>query len=223
MEKIKAILEKHPYLIGVGLFVVVLIYFVMTRSGGSTTASSSGIDPTEAALAEASLQSQTQLTGQQNQISGQLALSAQQGQDADYQANLTATTQQQANQISGTVALTNANDTYQLGLAQVAQQIQESNNSLTATTTGIAAQLAGLESNNQTSENIANIGAEENVAIANITGQTQIGIANDNAQVGIAQANDNLQLGQTYANASVKNNAISTGGGILKGLIGALL
>jgi len=226
--------KRHKLLIGGGVVIAVVGFYILSRGSSSGQTASGGLDPNSAAIFGQQLQAQAQNTAQQNQIQGQLDL-----------ATIQAGTTSEANQLGAKVDLAQIDSQLQLGQAQTAAQVVASNNALSATTAGINAQLAGLESNNRTTEDIATISANENttiagltaatqVALGNLTSQTQIAISNNTSGVAIAQANDNAQLGMAYANAGVEQarinqsgatarSGIGAAGSIIGGIIGAIL
>lgn len=200
---------NHKWLLAGGIVAFIVIWYVVGRSSGGSAASS-GSD--YSALYGQELQASEQQQAQDTQIQGQLDL-----------AQVQAQTTQQANSLGAQVQLAQTGAQYYLGMDQTAAQIQESNNTLSATTAGLADQLAGLESNNATTADIAQISADEQLGIANINGQTELGISNNATQLGIVQSDNTAGIAKTYANAGTTNAAISAGGNIIGSLIRGIL
>lgn len=219
MDEVLDFVKKHPILIAGGVGAVILLFFVMSSSGGSSgTAQSSDIGANEASLAGAALSANAQEQLSSSQATAQQNLADTQ---ASYGLSLA--------QINDNAQTTQDNTAAAVSVDQITAQAQESDESIAASLQSslaqvglgadqIQANLAGLESNNQTSTDIANIAAGEQLGIANYTAQTQLGIANIEGQVNIANINAVEGLGITQANdaasaveTSSTNQMISSG------------
>lgn len=213
MDDIWEFVKKHAMLVAFGVGAVIILFLVMSRSGGSSSAASgsSDIGANEASLAGAELGAQSQEQQLTTQATAQQNL-------ADTQASYGL----QLAQINDNAATTQQNTAAAVSVDQITAQAQESDESIAASLQGalanvglgesqIQANLAGLESNNQTSEDISAIAAGEQETIAQFNEQTQLGIANITGQVNIANINAVEGLGITESNnaASVAQTASS--------------
>lgn len=186
IEKIK----QHPVLAAALVGAVLLLVLVISRRGGSSSASvSSGIDPTTASLYAQNAQITAQATMQANQLD---AAAVHDTTLANYGLSLAKIQSDATTQQNNTAA--------SVSMAQIAAQTDVQKQSIAANlqglqlqagvqTAGIEAALRGLESNNSTTVQIAQLSAQEQLGIANLTAQTQIGISNNQSQVAIAQTN----------------------------------
>lgn len=199
---------NHKWLVAGGLVAFIVIWYVVGRSSGGSASTGSDLSSVYGQELQASEQQQAQDT----QVQGQLDL-----------ASIQAQTTQQANTLGAQVQLAQTGAQYYLGMDQVAAQIQQDNDQLTATTAGLSDQLQGLESNNATTADIAQISADEQLGIANINGQTELGISNNATQLGIDQSNNQVAIAGQYTRANTTNSAISAGAGIIGKLIGGIL
>jgi len=211
-------IREHKWLMAgiAGAAVVGIVIIARARSGGGAV--QSGIDPTQAALYG---QAQ-QLEGQQAQIQGSLDLASIQAGTQSHIADLTAGVNLADISAKRDTSLADIAATHDLGLAQIAEQLQATNDNLTLSTHAIDAQLAGLESNNATTAQIANISAGEQVAIANVTGQTQIAISNNATQANIAASNANVEIAGLNASA-IKQQSNDNMWGKVAGIAGSLI
>lgn len=195
-------IKQHPYMVGGAVIAGAIVLWLISRSGGSSAAAASGVDPTTASLYAQGMQNQAQLTAQNNQIGGQIQLAtiqAQYGLD---------TAQIQAN-----TAGKQLDYEHDATIQGISAQLHATDVSAWTQVTGIEAQLAGLISNNATSQNIASIQANEQLGITQTISNLQLGIANANA--GVAKA----QIGATKDIAIA--NAAGNAGGSLLGLVGS--
>jgi hypothetical protein len=206
-------IKEHPYLIGGVALVGVVGFFIITRSGQSSQAVQSGVDPNLASLYQGELQQQAQ----QQQLSAQL--------DA---AQITANTTSQANQLTAGVDLaqikagSTSTDLQTVTAGQVAEdqiagQLGVANDQLQASTTASTNALLGLENSNASQVNVAGIQASENEQIAALTNQTAQVEIGTLGSVALANSNNNRDVAIT----AIKGQ--SGGGGGVWGAIGGIV
>lgn len=215
--------REHKWLIaglaGAGIIGVLII--ARARSAGSAGAAS-GIDPVSAQL----YAQDQQLQGAQAQIQGNLDLASIQAATTSHVADLTAGVNLADIAAKRDASLADVAATHDLGLAQIASQITTANDNLTATTHAIDAQLAGLQSNNATTVQIAGLSAQEQLGIANLTAQTQVAISNNATAANIATTNADVTIAGLNASAvkqQSNDNLFGKIAGVAGGLIGAFL
>lgn len=222
-------IEAHPVLVG-GVALVAVVGIVILTSGGSSaqsTASYGGVNPQLAALYAQNSQTNAALQANSQTIAGQETIAttqAQYGVDiAQIQANTTTTTNNDALQ-AALAQLTEQQNTTDTGIA-AQLQINQQNDAVS--TTGIEAQLAGLESNNATSLGLAQTVAYEQTQIAGMTAGVETTLANDQTTLGLAQTAGAVNIADTASNNQVKvagigaqSSEVSSGIGAVAGLAG---
>lgn len=214
--------KKHYLLVGGVALGVVALILIVRSSGSSGAVASTGIDPTELALAAQQAQQQTALQGNAQTIAGQQALAttqAQYGLDlAGIQANAAITTTNVAAGVQNLQTVTQGN----VADTTIAAQLQEALGSQGVANNQIQAAVAESANANQTSEDIAALTAGEQTAIANTLGQTQIAISNNQTQATIATVNANASLGKAAINAGTTNSLLGAAGSIIGGALAFL-
>lgn len=233
MTQIFDYVKEHPYLIGGGaLLAVVGVVIIKSHSSAQSSASyaTTGINPQAAALYAQQSQTQAALTGQTNQLNAQQQIAttqAQYGIDlATIQNNATVT----ATNTAAYVAIQNIDATASTNQASISAGLAANQQNDNVQTTGIEAQLAGLESNNSTSLGLAAQTAAEQENIAGLTAGVQTTISNNQTQLGLAETGAAENIADTTSNNAAQvsinatNKAAQTSGlGIGAGLLGALL
>jgi DNA-binding transcriptional MerR regulator len=209
-----AYLKQHKAMVGIvgGAAIIGIVIIARAQSGGSFCAAvSSGLDPNAVSLYE-----------QQAQIGAAQQNTASQENYGLALAQIQADAQSHQTDTAAGVSLAGIAAQSDVQSKQIAEQLDQSNNNLVAQQSAIEAQLAGLESNNATTSDVARIAATENVDIANLTSETQLGISNNQSQVAIAQTQASRDVALGAQGTAVKTTAIGSAGGIL-GAIGGFL
>lgn len=217
--------REHPVIAGGGALVAVvaLAAIIHARNNAGVAASASGIDPVAAQLtsqaAQLSAQGSADTLASQTQID--LAqISAGYGvQAATIAANRDIT-------LSNTSAAsqdlsTQANEL--LGEKSIAAQLQglQDNNDVSRTALGV--QLATTQSQLDVTKYLADVTANEQIQLADIGAKTTIGVSNNQTQVALAQTQGAVTLGVTTSNnaASVANT--SSTNNLIGSVVGAAL
>jgi hypothetical protein len=173
--------QEVEYLVigGAGLLIVVLVMMYLNQQNGSVAGTQAGTVPT---LGGTDLQN---------------VLSAQNTQQANENAYLLQTSQNAQRALLG---YAQAQDTLQLGQAQIAANVQT------------ATQQA------QSAADIASIQANAQIAQQNLQAQAEQIIAEYAAQSQMAVANQNTQAVKAQANTASQNGLFGALGGVLAGL-----
>jgi len=211
--------KKHPVPLALGAGAIVLLIVVARSGGSSQAAATSGIDPTEAALAAQSENIQAQLQSQSNQLAGQQQLATTQAQYGLDLATIQSNAQTQQNNTAASVALAQIQQqgaTQSQSIAASLQSVQDQVG-LAALQTNDA--LAGLENTNELQGNIAQSTAQEQLGIASLTSGTQIAISNNQTNALIDQINAGVE--ETGIQASVAKTQSTNN--LIGGVIGSIL
>jgi hypothetical protein len=227
MSAVMEFVEEHKFLIGgLALGGIVLVVVVKSVGGDSQAAAdtSGQVDPnTLAQLAAQQSQTEASLSANSANLAAQQQLATTQAQYGIDVAQISANAQTQQNNTSASVALAQIAASAQTSQLGIAASLQENAQNNSVTVTGIEAQLAGLESNNQTTLGIAQTSAAEQTQIAQYNSVTQQQLGQDSLLLGLAQTQSATQIATTASNNAVKQSGIGAGAGIAAGLIGALL
>lgn len=178
--------KEHPKLTIVGVIIVGGALFMLVSSisaAGSSNASASVGSGATGGLDDASYQALLNYQAQTN------ATSAQANAQASSQSFQLAALQEQDQ-----TAIAQANTAAQVANNQNAMQYQ-------AAIAGITAQLQGLENTNLTTQNVAQISANENVAISQVQANENTTIAQFNSQVLMNASDNQTKLGVAQVNA----------------------
>lgn len=224
LESLAAPVKKHPALIigavGVGAVVLYMIYRSQTASVATTSGGASGPDPNSALAASTQLQeAQLQLSGQSQQIGGQLALAQLQGQNDLNLATLQAS-----------VSSLNIADQFDLAKYQTDAQTQVANKTLNT-----QVDLATLTNNLQ--EHIADVNSQTAIfsisssadlqkTLAGLQAGVVTSVAQINAGVSLAQIASQTQIAQILAKEQTdiaKSNANTQNIGNVLGFLGHII
>ena len=198
--------EKHPAIVVGGVVVLGLGVYLLLTPASSTAASNSG---TASASVDAAA-----LAYQENQDNIAAAQSSQNSQDS-----FQLTAQQQG--FEGQLALQQETDQTQIAEQNTAAAVTEDANGqqLQLGLATLSTQLAALTNTNLTTQNIAQISANENTTIAATNANVAVTESNNLTSLGVTQANDNAKVQETISNNSAQTSAL----GGLFGFLGGLL
>lgn len=206
LEEVGGWAKEHPAAT-VGIIIVAgLGVALLLGSGGSSHGQASATG-----LSDAQFGDLVNAQSAQQQAAAQAA-----AQSAQESYNL----QLAAQQAGAQLALQVQTDQTQLAEAGIAEAIANNKNNLDYQlgTAGLSAQLAGLESNNATSEHLATIAANENTTIAATNASVSIDQSDNLTKLGIVQANDNANVAIHVAQANETSSIVGSALGFIAGL-----
>jgi hypothetical protein len=223
-------IKEHPFLTGLGVIAVAILYFVL-RGSGSSSASTSAAPQTDDALEEANIaaqlqQYQIQTANQANTNQLNAGLEAAQLQAAIEAAQVQGAVQVQTGQTQGAVSIagiqgnvqmnsdddqlqaianTNAAQTSQ---AQIAAELQsqEAGDQLNAILGSTQLQVGGAEDIAGIQAGVSDLQSNNALAAQKDVDSASIQMNGQNTNVAIQQALDALTLGTTQANDTAQTN-----------------
>ncbi len=206
--------KQHKWAIAGGIAASVgILYFVYRAqtAGDVAVQNAPGMDPVAAGLAAQSAQLQAQ--------TGIAQLQAQSGIEI---AKISADAQQNLSEVNAGVELSRIAAGRDTAYASIAGQIEQSHDILYSREAEISAGLDMLRSNNETSLGIANVIANQQIAIANTNASVQKNMIDSQEHISYYHDLADVMKTQATAKASQKSPLESIIGGVV-GIAGALL